>query len=102
MSADFAVIVAFTVKPEARAAFTALVRDNARQSITLEPDCQRFDVLEPADRATEVWLYEIYVDRAAFDRHLQMPHFQSFDAATRDMVTAKTVIAARLEENVKP
>jgi quinol monooxygenase YgiN len=99
MSADFAVIVSFSVKPEARQNFMALVRDNARQSVSTEPGCMRFDIVEPPGQPDDVWLYEIYSDRAAFDMHLKLPHFLSFDAATRDMVAAKLVISGRLEEN---
>lgn len=98
MSAGFAVIVSFTVKPESRTRFMSMLRDNARASVEEEPECLRFDVLEPPQRPLEVWLYEIYRDRPAFDAHLRTPHFLSFDAATRDMTTGKTVIAASLEE----
>lgn len=36
-------------------------------------------------------LYEIYADRAAFDRHLAMPHYVEFDRLTRPMVRSKGV-----------
>src|SRR4051812_37664498 len=65
VSADFAVIVSFSVKPEARQNFMALVRDNARQSVFTEPGCMRFDIVEPPGQPDDVWLYEIYSDRAA-------------------------------------
>jgi quinol monooxygenase YgiN len=99
--AELAIIVSFSVTPPARAAFMALLRENVRISVTREPGCRRFDIIEPPQRAEEVWLYEIYRDRPAFEEHLRAAHFLGFEAATRDMVVAKTVIAGRCEENVK-
>jgi len=102
MSAGFAVIVAFVIKPESRAAFMALLRENAQLSLARERDCRRFDIIEPAQRPDEVWLYEIYANPGAFDDHLKAPHFLRFDAATREMITSKTVVAGGLEEYDRP
>jgi quinol monooxygenase YgiN len=40
-----------------------------------------------------LFLYEVYVDRAAFDEHLQTPHFAAFEAATAGWTLRKTVHA---------
>ncbi|HCI20551.1 MAG TPA: antibiotic biosynthesis monooxygenase, partial [Alphaproteobacteria bacterium] len=45
------------------------------------------------DHPGHVFLYEVYDDRAAFDAHLSMPHFKSFDAATAGMIRSKKVRA---------
>ena len=61
-------------------------------SLRLEPGCLRFDVLVCDDGAApQVVLYEIYTDRAAFDRHLTMPHYLEFDRQTRPMIRSKAV-----------
>jgi quinol monooxygenase YgiN len=94
----FAITVAFTVRPERRDHFFKLVRTNAANSLEKEAGCLRFDVLAPLQRGgPDVFLYEIYTDRAAFDAHLASAHFQTFDAATRDMVIAKTISEFRVE-----
>ncbi|MEL6748477.1 MAG: antibiotic biosynthesis monooxygenase [Pseudomonadota bacterium] len=36
-------------------------------------------------------LYELYDDRAAFEAHLASAHYAAFDAATKDLIAAKTV-----------
>jgi (4S)-4-hydroxy-5-phosphonooxypentane-2,3-dione isomerase len=67
--------------------------------VRLEPGCLRFDVLVPADPdAPQVVLYEIYVDRAAFDRHLATRHYLEFDRRTRAMVRQKAVRTFSLGE----
>ena len=72
-------------------AFRALIDDNARQSCTLEPGCQRFDVLVPKGVADAILLYEIYDSRAAFEAHLQSGHFHAFDRASDALVLSKAV-----------
>lgn len=79
-----------------KAAFRSLVDANARASVRTEPGCRRFDVIEPLGEPDRVLLYEIYDDRAAFDAHCRAAHFLAFDAASRDLVATKQVIAAEL------
>src|SRR5262245_61337226 len=88
----FAITVAFELEEGAFDTFFRLVKENAAQSVKLEPGCIRFDVLVPlAAPGSSVLLYEIYATREDFTRHLSMPHYLSFDEATRAMVLSKTV-----------
>lgn len=87
----YAVTVTFKLVPGGAEAFMPMMVANARQTITDEPGCLRFDVCTDPAQPDEVFLYEIYYDRAAFDRHLETPHFQSFDAATADLILSKDV-----------
>lgn len=87
----FTIIVDFTVKPGAMAAFRALVDANARASCRDEAGCRRFDVLAPTGENARVVLYEIYDDRAAFDAHLVSPHYAAFNRDSAAHVTAKRV-----------
>lgn len=87
----FVIIVDFTVKPGAIAAFRALVDANARASCRDEAGCRRFDVLVPAGEDSRVVLYEIYDDRTAFAAHLASPHFAAFNRESAAHVTAKRV-----------
>ena len=34
------------------------------------------DVIQDANHMDRVWLYEVYKDKAAFDAHVQTPHFK--------------------------
>lgn len=87
----YAVCVKFEVKTGQMDAFLPLVVGQARNSLEREPGCSVFDVWTGEARPNEVFLYEIYDDRAAFDQHLQSAHFQAFDAATASLIAAKRV-----------
>lgn len=87
----FAVTVTFTVTPHRRDAFMRAMLDNAATSKRLEPGCRQFDVCTDTDRPDEVFLYELYDDGAAFDRHLASDHFVAFAAHVENMVVDKTV-----------
>ncbi len=87
------ITVEFTVRPEVFDAFMPLMLENARLSRETEPGCRQFDVCTGPARPGVVFLYELYDDRAAFDAHRATAHFRSFDAAVKEMLTAKVVHA---------
>jgi (4S)-4-hydroxy-5-phosphonooxypentane-2,3-dione isomerase len=104
MAADnlLAIIVRFTIVPEMMDCFVDLVRENARLSVSVEPGCERFDVLVPRDRKAEIVLYELYNSTEQFNDHLSRPHYLTFDAATRSMVVEKRVERFELANAPKP
>ena len=87
----FVVTVTFDLNPGCEALFLERVRQQARDSLALEPGCHQFDVCSDPERPTQVFLYEIYSDRAAFQVHLESGHFKDFDAAVAGWVADKTV-----------
>lgn len=92
----YVITVEFTIHPQHLAAFMPLMLENASRSRAAEPGCRRFDVCRDPGQTEQVFLYEIYDDRAAFDLHLAAAHFKSFDAATKSMIAKKTVHAYEL------
>ena len=96
MTLRFAITVDFELVPGTRDEFLPLVRENAAASLRDEPGCSRSDgrtFREGGGNTARVFLYEVYDDRPAFEAHVRMPHFKSFDAATKAMVQRKTVVA---------
>lgn len=87
----FAVIVTFQIAPGQMQAFMPLMVANAHASLTDEAGCRQFDVATDPARPEEVFLYELYADKAAFDQHLKSPHFKAFDAETAQMIKSKTL-----------
>ena len=87
----FAVVVTFEIKTGEMERFLPAMRQNAHLSLAKEPDCLRFDVCADPARPHEVFLYELYRDKNAFDLHLQSTHFVDFDAFVGPMVAKKTV-----------
>ena len=80
----YALFATIHIKPAHRDAFIASMLDDARGSMLDEPGCYRFDVLlDDKDRNT-IYLYEVYRDQAAFDAHLQAPHFIRWRDTVKD------------------
>ena len=89
---DVYVIVAeLTVAPERLADFIAHSSEDGRASVANEDGCRQFDVHVSADGSPTVVLYEVYDDRAAFEAHLQTPHFFRWRDATQDWITERRV-----------
>jgi len=87
----FVVTVRFTVNVEHAAAFAAAVAEQARNSLEHETGCLLFDVCRNGDDARVFFLYEKYANRAAFDAHLNTPHFLDFDTRVSTWVAEKRV-----------
>jgi quinol monooxygenase YgiN len=84
------VTVVFQVRPEHRTEFRGAVLDNAATSLASEPGCLVFDVCESQNGA-EFFLYELYENTAAFEKHLTTMHFKAFDAACAAQIVSKRV-----------
>ena len=87
----YVITVEFAVKPASVTAFQSAMLKNAQASLASEPGCQQFDVCFSRDDLNACFLYEVYDDRAAFDAHLAMAHFKSFDAEVAPMLDGKVV-----------
>ncbi|MEP6826867.1 MAG: putative quinol monooxygenase [Aestuariivirga sp.] len=88
----YVITVEFVLKHGTLGEFRRLVGQNATDSCRDEPGCQRFDVLVPLGQDTQVFLYEIYDNRAAFETHLKTPHFDLFNRNSADMVLRKRIV----------
>ena len=93
----YVVTVTFAVIPKHWPEFMAAMHRQARQSIRAESGCHQFDVCHD-EQAQQVFLYELYSDRSAFDVHLETAHFLDFDRVTADWVTDKQVRCWQLDE----
>ena len=93
----YVITVDFTLHEGALEEFLPLIVENADRSRTVEPGCDRFDVLVPKDSTNRVLLYEIYRDKTAFGEHLKAPHFLEFNAASARLVKYKKIVEYSLE-----
>lgn len=75
----FTVLVTLQVEEAEVEAFVVGVRANATASLRDEPGGLRFDVHRATDDPTRFFLYELYVDRAAFEvAHRSAPHYEAW------------------------
>lgn len=82
----YALIVTIKIKPEHRERYLEEMLGDAQGSVRDEPGCYRFDVLVDNADPNTIYLYEVYHDEAAFQAHLQAPHFMKW----RDAVVGWT------------
>lgn len=87
----YIVTVHFEIHDEHMAEFMDKMKAQANNSLQLEDECFLFDVCTDSARPGEVYLYEVYASRAAFDLHLASGHFKEFDAAVQPMLKSKSV-----------
>jgi quinol monooxygenase YgiN len=87
----YVVIAEVTVQPERLADFVAHSLEDSRDSVANEPGCRQFDVDVAADGSPIVAFYEVYEDCAAFDAHLQTPHFFRWRDATQGWITGSRI-----------
>ncbi len=87
----YVVAVDFSVRPGSIDAFMPLILEQAGNSLSKESGCHVFDVCQSKEIPEQIFLYEVYDDRAAFDAHLASDHYSSFDSAVADLVAEKHV-----------
>ena len=71
----FAIFVTINIKPEHVDEFIEASAGDAEGSTRDEPGCFRFDMLQDPGVPSRFYLYEVYRDEAAFEAHLEAPHF---------------------------
>jgi quinol monooxygenase YgiN len=87
-------IAELAVDPAQADAFAAAVREVGRASVRSEDGCLALYAVAEKDDPSRVRVLEIYRDPAAYQTHLQTPHFKAFRATTDAMVKSRKLIDA--------
>ncbi len=87
----FVVAVEFVVDEDHVDAFRQQVLLQATNSLKHEEACRVFDVCFDPECPTDCFLYEVYDDRAAFDRHRETTHFRTFNETVTPWVVSKDI-----------
>ena len=75
-----------TVDPTQIDAYNAFFKEEIEASMRLEPGVLTLYATAEKDAPHKVTILEIYADRAAYEKHLQTPHFQKYKQGTLEMV----------------
>ena len=75
-----------TVDPAQLDAYNAFLKEEIEASMRLEPGVLTLYATAEKDAPHHVTILEIYADRAAYESHLQTPHFQKYKQGTLEMV----------------
>jgi quinol monooxygenase YgiN len=82
------------IDPAQLDAFAAATREVGQASVKVEDGCIALYAVADKDNPAFVRVFEIYRDPAAYQAHLQTPHFKKFRDTTDAMVTSRKLMDA--------
>ena len=80
----YVIVAPIQIKAEHKEAFIEAMLGDAKGSVNNEPGCLRFDVIQEGADPNRIWLYEVYVDEAAFQAHTRTPHYITWRDTVKD------------------
>ena len=83
------------IAPEYLEQYVAILKKEAAASVRLEPGVISIFPMSQQDHPTQVRILEIYASRAAYESHLQTPHFQEYKTTTLKMVKSLKLVDMR-------
>jgi quinol monooxygenase YgiN len=82
--------------------YKAALKEHAETAVRVEPGVLTLYAVAEKDNPTHITVFEIYASAAAYQSHLQSPHFKKYKSTTKDMVkslelldTVPIVLAAK-------
>lgn len=72
--------------------YIALLKEEAEASVRLEPGVICIYPMFQKEKPTQIRLLEIYADKAAYESHLQSPHFKHYKESTLPMVKSLQLV----------
>lgn len=75
-----------TVDPAQLDAYNAFLKEEIEASMRLEPGVLTLYAVSEKENPNKITILEIYADEAAYQSHLQTPHFQKYKQGTLEMV----------------
>jgi quinol monooxygenase YgiN len=80
------------VDPEQREAFVSAVTEEMDESIRVEPGVLALYAVSEKDSPFRLRFFEIYADEAAYNAHLESPHFRKYRATTEPMIRSRALV----------
>ena len=66
--------------------YKAALKEEIEASIRIEPGVLTLHAVTLKDQPNQIRIFETYADIAAYNSHLETPHFKKYKAATQGMV----------------
>ena len=82
----FVVVASLRIKKKYLDEFKRRVKRHANNSVTREPGCVGFEVSVDKSDPRRFLFYEVYVDEAAFDKHMTYPFLKKHLNVTAPML----------------
>jgi quinol monooxygenase YgiN len=80
------------IDPAQMERFNAAIREGVRTAVRVEPDVLALYAVAEKDHPNRVRVFEMYTDEAAYQKHLQTPHFRKFRDVTDKMVKSRKLL----------
>lgn len=88
----FVRIAEVEVDPDQLAAYLALLAEVGATSVAQEPGVLTLHSVSLKHAPHHIRVFEVYADSAAYEAHIQTPHFLKYKQGTAGMVTALRLI----------
>ena len=72
--------------------YVSILKEEAEASVRLEPGVICIFPMFQKENPTQIRLLEIYADKAAYESHLQTPHFKNYKESTLPMVRSLQLV----------
>lgn len=73
-------------------AYNAALKEEINASIRLEPGVLTLYAMSEKDNPTHFTILEIYADSAAYQSHIQTPHFLKYKTDTKDIIKSLKLV----------
>ena len=85
-------IAEISIEQEYLEEYLAILKEESEASVRLEPGVLCIYPLYQKESPTEIRLLEIYMNREAYESHLQTPHFKHYKTSTLPMVKSLRLV----------
>ena len=80
------------IDPDRLDEYNAILKEESEASVRLEPGVISIFPMYQRENPTAIRILEIYASRAAYESHVQSPHFQKYKTTTLPMVKSLKLI----------
>jgi quinol monooxygenase YgiN len=80
------------VDPAQREAFISAVKEEMDESLRVESGVLALYAVAEKDSPSRLRFFEVYADEAAYEAHLQSPHFRKYRATTEQMIRSRSLV----------
>jgi len=87
----FVRVAEIDVDPAQREAFIAAVKEEMEESVRVEPGVLAIYAVAEKDAPSRLRFFEIYASEAAYDAHLDSPHFRKYRSTTEPMIRSRVL-----------
>jgi quinol monooxygenase YgiN len=85
-------IAELEIDPDKLETYRVMLTEEIEASVALEAGVLSLNAVSIKDSPHKIRILEVYANQAAYEAHLQTPHFLKYKNATAGMVTSLTLV----------